>query len=51
MHTYRYQVICNVNGTEIPYSGVLTNLRSESEARARLKSQYRNIIDIEIWEV
>ncbi len=53
MHNYRYQVTCMIPGTNQrqTFSGMYTNLRSESEAIATLKRQYRNIVDYDVWEV
>lgn len=52
MHNYRYQVTCMIPGTNQTqtFSGIYTNLRSESEAIATLKRQYRNIVDYDVWE-
>ncbi len=49
-HNYRYQVTCMVCGRRQTYSGMYTNLRSESEAIATLKRQYPNIVDYDVWE-
>lgn len=50
-HNYRYQVTCRLpgGGTQT-FSGIYTNLRSESEAIATLKRQYSNIVDYDVWE-
>lgn len=50
-HNYRYRVVVQLpgGGTQT-YTGMYTNLRSESEAISALHRNYSNIVDYDVWE-
>ncbi len=50
-HNYRYRVVVQLpNGATQTYTGMYTNLRSESDAVNALYRNYSNIVDYDIWE-
>ena len=51
-HNYAYEIwVREANGFKHPYTGTLTNLRSEQEAMAVLKRMYPNMVDCNVWQV